>query len=80
MTVARHIRPRRRQLKPFESPEFRFELLGGGVGFGESDMVVLEVPTGKNHAIRVAWFSRPVGAWGRIPYKSEKQTPFSRPV
>lgn len=48
-------------MKPFESPEFRFDGLGGGVEFGESDMVVLEGADGKNHAMHVAWFQGPPG-------------------
>ena len=47
MTVATLRRPRRRQLKPLASPGVRFGLLGGGVGFGESDIGVVKKPGGR---------------------------------
>lgn len=48
-------------MKPFESPEFRFGLLGGGVEFGESDMVVLEGADGEKprDECRVVPLARP---------------------
>ena len=67
----------RRQLKPFWSPPgFRFGFCGGGVEFGESDMI------GKNReqprCLGLQENAESVPEQGRIAEGGEMQTPFLR--
>jgi hypothetical protein len=56
MSIATLRSTSKRQLKPLASPAGRFGLLGGGVEFGESDMVGVKTPEPREqenlHAVR----------------------------